>query len=98
MKFTEAQHIEILSCVSKAGLLKSQFSFRKKRGWIFVHHNESKDWFSFFYRNQSYIDLKTAKRIETGIWEVNSSSGESDTFDNWDEVVKKLNLWLTPFK
>ena len=98
MKFQEAHRLDILECFKKAGLLRSLFFFRKKKGRIFIEHIESKVWLSYYYKDDSYIDVTTTKRVEVGSWEVKTSSKEESQVDDWNKVLKLLKQWLQQFK
>lgn len=98
MKFQEAHRLDILECFKKAGLQQSQFFFRKKRGRIFVEENESKKWFSYFFKDDSFIDLISKERIEAGTWEVKTSSKEAIDLESWTLVIKELKGWLKQLK
>jgi len=94
MKFIEAHRNDILDCFEALDLSKDGFFFRKKKGRIFVEHNESKLWFSYLFKDLSYIDLITKKRVETGSWEIKTTADEAIIVENWSIVLEQLRSWL----
>ena len=94
MKFLEEHHADILACFAKAKLTKAQFSFRKKRGRIYIDHLESKAWFAYHSKDLSYIDLATKQRIVSVTWEVNTPSKRNIKVDTWRNVLRHLVVWL----
>ncbi len=74
MKFEEEHRKEILACLSQNGFIKTQFSFRKKKGRIFIHIDDRMEWFSFFKKSSFFIDPDSSKTVDIGFFEIHSHS------------------------
>lgn len=97
MKFHEVHRKDILASIEALGFPDDKFSFKKKKGRIFVEHNSTKVWFSYYFKDQSYIDMITKERVESGSWEIKNSAKEFIEVDNWKKVIKQLKSWLKQF-
>ncbi len=94
MKFEEEHRKEILACLSQNGFIKTQFSFRKKKGRIFIHIDDRMEWFSFFKKSSFFIDPDSLKRVDIGFFEIQTTATAMLKLNLWADVIREFNKWL----
>ena len=94
MKFLEAYRKDIISILVSHNLSSNEFSFKKKKGRIFILLNQKDKWFSFYKKEDFFIDPETKKREDIGYFELKTTNSSTIKVNLWEEVIKKLHLWL----
>lgn len=95
MKFFEHHRTDILACFDNYDFNQNSFSFRKKKGRIIIELNESDTWFSYFKKEDFFMNTDTLEKIDISHYEVKTSDKELIKVNQWKDVLQSLNEWLS---
>ena len=94
MKFYERHRKEILEAVAEEGMSKDEFSFIKRRGRIMTQHNESKNMFSYFQKEEIGVEEISGDWKDVTYFEIQISGHKVKRVDDWPVVIHQMRTWL----
>lgn len=90
MKFLKSEHKDISLILKGKGLDQSQYSFRKRRGLLFIEIENRKDQFCFY--------RKTVSELNSNMQFVESTSffiglKKEIEVSEWNDVLELIEKW-----
>ena len=90
MKFLKSEHKDISEILKKKGFDESQYSFRKKRGLLFIEIVDRTDSFCFYRKTSSELNSAMQFEESTSYFIGQKKDLELDT---WNEVLTLIEKW-----
>lgn len=91
MKFLKSEHKDISQLLSNKGLTANQYSFRKKRGLLYIQIEGKKDEFCFYRKTTSELNADMKFIESTTYWVGQKKEIE---LTSWQEVLKLIDDWI----
>jgi len=94
VKFLEQHRTDILNAFETFGFTKSDFHFIKRKGRIITHHRITKAEFSYIQKKDRRQPVSVELLDEPPKYEI-SMDGKKEFVGSWDQVLSKLQDWLS---
>jgi hypothetical protein len=91
MKFLKEEHEAIRNLLKQSGLAEHEFSFRKKRGQLFIEIQGRADVFCYYRKTASKLDSNMKFVDETHYY---LGAKKETVVHHWDAVLEAIKLWL----
>ncbi len=97
MRLTKTFYNQLTHQIEVAGKTLDQFSFVKKKGWIIIYHDASKEYFSFIGKKSIEITTDNHQWEEKQIFKMKISDQQVINLDHWENVLSQFHTWVKHF-
>lgn len=94
MKLPKAYYQQINEAITQNQMPLQFFSLIKKKGWIYINHSPSEQFFSFFRKKTVEISTENHQWEQKELFKSKTSSGKITEYHNWEQVLTHFTSWL----
>ena len=97
MKLPKVYYEQINKAIAKQQIPSQSFSYIKKRGWVYINHIPSGDYFSFFRKKSVAISAHNHQWENREVFKTKFSGGIIEEKGSWEDVMVSFTSWLKAF-